>query len=244
MPVISLVPTQDDALEVVRTFFLAVLPAGIEVVLGQDNRVAEPVGPDFVVVTPIRRTRIETNVDAYVDCCFAGSIAGQTLTVASVNYGTLIVGATIFGVAINKPITIVRQMGGVTGGAGTYLLNAPLTVAPEQMAAGTAALLQPTEVVFQVDVYGPGSADNAQTISTTFRDEFAVDFFRNLNPLVSPLYADDPRQMPFEDDQQQVENRWMIEAKVQVNQAVTVPQQFADELKVTTIAVEVAYPAN
>lgn len=243
MSVISLSPTQGDTLTAVRAFLISVLPAGIEVVLAQDNRVAEPGGPDFVAITPMRRTRLETNVDSYIDCYFAGAISGQTLSIISVNYGTLIKGAVIFGEGINMPITIVRQTAGPPGGAGTYLLSAPLTVAEEQMAAGTAQLLQPTEVTFQVDVYGLNSADNAQIISTTFRDEYAVNTFRALNPLITPLYADDPRQMAFISDQAQFEDRWIIEAKVQVNAVVVVPQQFADDLHVTTIVVEVAYPA-
>ena len=64
-PPISL--TGDLALMVLRAFLLGILPAGTEVVRGLDNRVPEPIGADFLVMTPVLRERIETNVDTYRD---------------------------------------------------------------------------------------------------------------------------------------------------------------------------------
>jgi hypothetical protein len=60
---------------------------------------------------------------------------------------------------------------------------------------------------------------------------------------VAPLLADDPRQMPFVNDQQQTEFRWVLDVQLQVNQIVAVPQQFADAATVNVVNVEEAYGA-
>ena len=79
MPYLS--PTQSQIMAAVRSVLLALLPSGVEVIQSQINRVPEPPGADFVVLTPILRTRLSTNVDTYQDCAFTGSIAANVLTV-------------------------------------------------------------------------------------------------------------------------------------------------------------------
>ena len=63
---------------------LSILPVGIEVIEGQDNRVPEPKVANFVVMTAILRPRLSTNIDNYADAAFTASIAGNTLNVSSV----------------------------------------------------------------------------------------------------------------------------------------------------------------
>lgn len=58
-------PTEDEVMAALRAFILSVLPDGVEVVQGQNNRVAEPAGPDFVVMTPSTRHRLSTNTDTW-----------------------------------------------------------------------------------------------------------------------------------------------------------------------------------
>lgn len=48
-----------------RTFLLGALPAPVEVVRGQDNRVPEPTTDTFVVMTPSRRARLATNTETW-----------------------------------------------------------------------------------------------------------------------------------------------------------------------------------
>ena len=110
------------------------------------------------------------------------------------------------------------------------------------MACGTNTMLQPVDVIVQVDVYGPQSADYAQIITTAFRDDYGVQLFAASGIDIAPLYADDSRQIPLIDGEQQYEQRWMIEAHMQVNQKIIVPQQFADALTVNLIEVEANYP--
>lgn len=64
-PTISL--SESQTMTALRSFLLGVLAPGIEVIAGQDNRVAEPAGTDFAVMTPMMRERIETNVVTTLD---------------------------------------------------------------------------------------------------------------------------------------------------------------------------------
>ena len=248
-------PTESDIETEVRSFLLAILPAGIEVVQGQGNRVAEPPGSDYVVATATFRERIETNIDAYLDCRFTGTIVGGVLGIASIDFGTIDIGATVFGTTVGGTglgtATIVSQISGSVGGVGSYAVAGSQAAALGLMACGQAEILQPVKVTLQLDVHGPSSADNAQVISTLFRDSYGVDFFTRRGMFfdgtapafdIVPLYADDPKQVPFLNAEQQYETRWIVEALVQANQIVSVAQQFADSAVVGVIEVDTTYP--
>ena len=64
-PTVSI--TESALLTILRAWLLSVLPSGVEVVRGQQNRVPEPSGSDFVVFIPILRERLTTNVVTYSD---------------------------------------------------------------------------------------------------------------------------------------------------------------------------------
>jgi hypothetical protein len=241
----SLSITEINILTVLRSFLLAILPAGIEVIRGQDNRVPEPAAPNFVQMTPIFRQRLATNVDTYLDAVFTGSIAGNLMTITAVNpnfTGQLSVGSTIFGVGVTAG-TIVTALGTGTGGLGTYTVSPSQTIASEVLAAGTTSAMQETTVTIQIDVHGPASADNAQIISTLFRDTYAVDQFALSGFDITPLYASDPRQIPFFNGEQQVEERWIVDAVIQANPTVVTAQDFADQIAVGIVNVTATYPA-
>lgn len=61
--------TEDDVFLAVRAFLLAIVPTGVEVIQGQENRVAEPgdagAAYTFVVMTPTGRAKLATNVDTW-----------------------------------------------------------------------------------------------------------------------------------------------------------------------------------
>ena len=203
----------------VGAFLTAILPPGTPVIRGQDNRVPEPSILDFVVFTEIQRTRLSTNVDTYADVKFTGFVTGKTLTVTAVNFGSIVSGSTLFGVNVNSFTTI--SMGGTgTGGVGTYPVSQFQNVPSSQLSAGQEILTQSVRVMFQIDVHGPNSADNAMTISTLWRDDFGAQFFNANFYAITPLYADDPRQMPFLNDQEQIETRYLISAELEAIQAV------------------------
>jgi hypothetical protein len=225
-----------------QTLAARTLYTGVEVIAAQDNRVPEPSAPDFVTMTPIMQSRLETNVDSYEDVSFTAAIAGNTMTVSAVAFGDLAVGQTVFGVGVTA-LTKIIALGTGTGGVGTYMVSPSQTVASRKMASGGQIFLQPTRVTVQLDVHGPNSAENAQTISTLFRDDYAVQAFKISGFDITPLYVSDPRQLPFENEGQQVESRWIIDAVMQSNSIIRAPQQFADQLVVDVIDVDAEYPA-
>ncbi len=239
-------PTQSNVQAALRNFLLAVLPDGVEVVAGQPNRVPEVEGDDFVIMTPIRFMRLETNVDGDGDVRFEASIAGDTMTVTEVTFGEIAVGATVFGTGVATNTRVIAFDTG-TGEDGTYTISPDQTVSSEIMSAGSKNVVQQVEWTIQLDFHSASltsAGDMATVVSTLMRDAFATQQFAEQSPYygVSPLYADDPRQMPWVNDQQQVEWRWVLEAKVQAPEQVVVPQQYADVVEVDVISVDATFP--
>lgn len=229
-----------------RSFLLAVLPAGVQVVAGQSNRAPEIKAADFVVMTPIRFVRLRTNVDSDADVRFVGSIAGTVLTVTAVTFGAIAIGANLFGVGVAAG-TKVTAFGSGSGGTGTYTVSVSQTVGSEVLSSGGKVLEQGAQVTLQLDFHSQNdttAGDMAQVVSTLLRDEFGVAQFAGQSPHydVAPLYADDPRQMPFLNAEQQYEWRWVLECQLQANQIVAVPQQYADTVAVELISVDATYP--
>lgn len=240
---LAVIPNQANVNKSLGDFVAAVLPSGVEVFVAQTNRVPEPSDTNFVVMTPLRRERLSTNVDTYADALFTGSISGAIMTIDSVFFGEILLGASVFGIGITDN-TYVTQFGTGTGGAGTYFVNNAQTFDEGQLAAGTMRALQPVQYTIQLDVHGPASYDNAHIISTMFRDEFGATLFNSYGFDLQPLYADDPKQIPFFNAEEQVEDRWVLEACLQVNQAVIkIPQQFFDKAIIGLIDVDARYPA-
>lgn len=302
-------PTQSDAQAALRSFLLSVLPPNVDVVLGVANRAPEPQSTRFVVMTPMRFGRLETNVDSTADVRFTGSIApasasfdgsidgtvltadGVTgtiavgglvtgssaasgtqitaqlsgapgaagtysvnlpqtaagpmaethgvMTVTAVSFGAIATGAAVFGVGVAVP-TQVTALGSGAGGTGTYVVSPSQTFSAGTLASGAQSMQQNSTMDVQLDFHSDDltAGDMAQVVSTVFRDEYATSAFAALNASISPLYADDPRYMPFINESQQTEWRWVVDACVQVNQTVSVPQQYADAVSVTLIDVD------
>ncbi len=104
--------------------------------------------------------------------------------------------------------------------------------------------LSPTKVTIQLDVHGPYAGNNAQLISNLFRTDYACDFFVTTGFDISPLYNSDPKQIPFLNGEQQIEERWVIDLCMQSNPVTTLSQQFADQVDIGLISVEATYPLN
>lgn len=212
--------------------------AAIPIIRGLVNRVPEPNGKDFIVLWPIARDRLAMNIDTTIDVQATGSITANVLTVTHVTTGPLAAGA-IYGVGVTAGCQIVAQLTGPAGGIGTYSTTATADVASKELYCGTISWMQETEITVQADVHGPASADNAQRISTLFRDQYAVDAFYAQNSALSSLYTSEPKQMSFDNGEQQVEERWVIDLCMQANISIITTMQFADKL---SLASEVLFP--
>lgn len=102
--------------------------------------------------------------------------------------------------------------------------------------------MQPTEITVQVDFHGEASPNNAQMVTTLFRDAWACAAFATVGVPVTPLYAGDARQTPFINGENQYENRWSVDVVLQANCAISTSLQFADTLAAGLIEVDAAYP--
>lgn len=240
-------PAVSDVLGALQAFLLDLLPiTADDVVQGLVNRVGEPGDTTFIVMTPIRFERLATNIDAQADCRFVGSITANVLTVVSIDIGSIGLGLTVFAAGVAPGTTITKFLDG-EGGAGTYQVSRNQTVAQATMSAGATTLTQEARVVVQLDFHSldTTSGDYAQAVSTALRDEFATTFFAALPPpqnSVAPLHADDPRQAPFLNAEQQYEWRWVLEAHFQANQILALPAQYADEVALTLKDVDAVFP--
>ena len=173
MSAIPLDLTDEVFMTGLRTFVLSVLPVGVECFQGQANRVVEPVGPDFIVMTPANRMRMATNVDSY---------------------DTTDAAPTVLDIAASTQFSV------------------------------------------QLDIHGPNGSDYAQTIATLFRDEYGC---RELDPTgrIAPLFADDGKQMPFINGENQFENRWVMNLAMQGSPTISTPQDFAANVAVTIVPI-------
>jgi hypothetical protein len=237
--------TEFDALASLRGLILTITP-DIEVILAQSNRVPEPNGADFVLMTVIMRNRLSTNVDTVQDTIFAGAIAGTVLTYDPPTLGDLRPGAQVWGMPAIVDGTSIISIDSTTTATIT-----PSQIAPHgDLFAGYKTARQATELHVQLDVHGPVSGDNVQKLSTLLRDEYATAHFDASGLDLMALYAGDPRQIPFINGEAQWEKRWVLDVALQANQIVQVPQQFADELHTSgpggvgsgLIDVDVVYP--
>lgn len=64
---VALKITESDVFSTLRSFVLEIVPSGVEVIKAQANRVPEPEGTEFVVMTAIRRERLEWNTTTFID---------------------------------------------------------------------------------------------------------------------------------------------------------------------------------
>jgi hypothetical protein len=139
-------------------------------------------------------------------------------------------------------VAIISQLSGQPGGLGTYSVPSAPNVGSETLYCGIQGIETDVEWTIQLDVHGPpggNASDNTRRIETLWRDQFGVDACNSVGSgLIAPLFADTPRQHPFDNAEAQIEERWTIDLHLQVNPVVTVPQQFATEAQVTAESVE------
>ena len=250
MTAFIVIPMQREVMTALRNFLVAVLPPATKVVQGQVNRVPEPLG-DFAVFWPISLVRMATNVDTYEDVLFTAQIVGMHLYVVEHISGTILPGDSLFGEGVAPGTLIIAQLDVES----SILNDSPLNSVPlntpsllvysisisqnvplEMMAAGREILTQTTDISIQIDLHGPSSMDSSQIVSTLLRDEHGVDLFEGTG--VVPMYCDDPKQLPFINEAQQYEDRYVITVHLQSDRAFFMPQQFADKLAVLSINAE------
>lgn len=231
--------TENQVLEALGQLLTTILPPGVSVIIGQTSRVSSPLN-DYVVMWPLSRPRLATDIEEPDDTKFIASIAGTVMTVSELLGGLIEDGNTIFGIGVVQGTIVVEQTSGPVGGAGNYTISQTQNVSSTTMSTGTTILTQSTEFVVQLDVHGPNSGDNAQVISTVIRSSYAVSQMAASG--VTPLYSDDPRQAPFITAAQQWDERYTIDVHLQFKPSITTPQEFFDAVDLNLVDVDVVFP--
>jgi hypothetical protein len=119
-------------------------------------------------------------------------------------------------------------------------LSLPRTTYVDVPSAGTMTLTRPTQWNAQVDCYGDGAQDLALAICIALRSSYGCDALKASG--CAPLYTGEPRQLPFITGEDQYLERWSVDAVLQFNPSITMPQQFADQLRVDFVEVDTKYP--
>jgi hypothetical protein len=94
----------------------------------------------------------------------------------------------------------------------------------------------------QLDFHGNDSTDNAQVFAVLFRSDYATQYF--IGSGMSPDYCSDGIQAPYISGEDQFEDRWTLNAVFDANITVSTPQQFADDITVEIVNVDVRYPPS
>lgn len=215
-----------------------------QVIQGQGNRTAEPPLPDYVVMTSIRQERLATNMTEYFDNVLTGSITAAVLTVTAVaqtagpgiQKGMLLIDSAYPTMNIAAGTIVGTQLTGTPGGIGTYAVSPSQTLAAETLYAGLETDLVDTKWTVQLDIHGPNSGSNTKIIEGLFRSEFGVNSIGEPSSwLIVPLYCDEARQMPFINAESQYEERYVMDACMQINPVIGIPAQFFDQVEAQTI---------
>lgn len=99
-----------------------------------------------------------------------------------------------------------------------------------------------TQMSVQVDCYGVQAMDRANALSILLRSDYACQSFSSSGIDMQPLYASDARQLQFVTGESQYMERWGFDAVLQMNPVVSVPQDFADQLTIGLINVDITFP--
>lgn len=104
---------------------------------------------------------------------------------------------------------------------------------PPIPALGTRLTTRSVRMGVFINFYGPAATDNAQTFNLLFKDLYGCDFLRPYG--VQPLDCDDGRQLPLVAGEKDYIARWLVQAYLQINPAVSTAQEFADTVNVELI---------
>lgn len=240
--------TETQGFTALRSFIVGALPAAVEVFQGQENRVPEPSVADFIVMYSLRQERLGTTVTDFFDNVLTGSVAGTVLTVTAISQseggiqpGMLLIDAGWPTMNIAPNTVVGPQLSGTPGGVGTYQVAPSQTLASETLYAGLRADLAETKWTVQLDVHGPMAGDNAKIIEALFFSEYGVDAFADSGFDVTPIHCSEARQLAFVNAEAQYENRYSLDASMQINPVIGTPQQFFDTARATLIEILAAY---
>lgn len=90
------------------------------------------------------------------------------------------------------------------------------------------------QYTMQVDFYGAGSGNNAQTFVNLINNDYAYYAFPDD---IKPLVSGEPTQIPLVSGEKQYVERWKVDTRIQYNPTASVPQRFFDVAKTGVLPV-------
>lgn len=103
--------------------------------------------------------------------------------------------------------------------------------------------VEPTQFTVQLDFHGPLAGDNVQIFTTLFRSDYATTQFATSGFDITPLFHSEPRQAPFINGEANYEQKWTVDAEMQINPIVSGVVQSATAVTVGIKEVDAFYPA-
>lgn len=246
---VSLNLTQSLTLQALGEFVLSVLPSFVmaQVVIGEENQVAEPNFSDYVVMTPVTRRRTAYNVDFYqplsgtktaeqsIALTIQIDVHGPNSADNSDVLSTLL--RDPYAVTFFQPpparltASVAADVLTVTGNSsGAVFLGGALADATGNLAAGTA-----------VTGFGTGTGGLGTYLVAPSQAVPSEAMTLYIPYVLAPLYAESPVQTPFLNGEQQVEYRWSIDVVFQAKPVVTIPQDFATSVAIDAIDATAVY---
>ena len=212
---------------------------------GSNVRLPEPINGDFVVMSSIHQERLEWNETTFSDNICVGSITETILTVSALTRGILADGQLLMDIGypnghILPNTVILEQLSGTSGGVGTYKVSVSQSLSSENLYCGTRTDTVGNKWRAQIDIHGPNSANNSNVLDTLFRSDLGVDFFAATGFEIAPLNIESRGLQPFENAEGEIEWRWVLEAELEIVVTVTTPQQFADQIVIENVVVDLS----
>lgn len=90
-------------------------------------------------------------------------------------------------------------------------------------------VMQSMEVQMQIDFYGATSGQMARQFCTLWRDFYACERLQ----CCQPLYCDDPKYLPFTNEANEYEERFMVTAHLTYNPLIVHDQDFITNPSIT-----------
>lgn len=90
-------------------------------------------------------------------------------------------------------------------------------------------VMQSVEVMIQIDFYGETSGQMARQFCTLWRDFYACERLQ----CCQPLYCDEPKYLPFTNEANEYEERFMVTARLTYNPTLTHEQDFITNPSIT-----------
>ena len=98
------------------------------------------------------------------------------------------------------------------------------------------------EARIQLDFYGVAAPDVTQIVSRLIRTDYACQQFAASGVDMQPLYSEEPRNTTMLNAESQYQERWTMDLIAQFNPIVEVPMDFAAQLAINLVDVDVKYP--